>query len=81
MCEQFVEAGFMADADLDSSCLLNKKVRNAQLAQYNFILGMRSRISVKIVGMRDSSIKSYTQMTFSMFNAVAFPFSAVRQPI
>ncbi|XP_038849781.1 threonine--tRNA ligase 1, cytoplasmic-like isoform X3 [Salvelinus namaycush] len=38
MCKQFVEAGFMADADLDSSCLLNKKIRNAQLAQYNFIL-------------------------------------------
>uniref|UniRef100_A0A8C4IG91 threonine--tRNA ligase n=1 Tax=Dicentrarchus labrax TaxID=13489 RepID=A0A8C4IG91_DICLA len=35
---QFTEAGFMADADLDSSCLLNKKIRNAQLAQYNFIL-------------------------------------------
>lgn len=29
----------MAEADLDSSCLLNKKIRNAQLAQYNFILG------------------------------------------
>uniref|UniRef100_A0A8C7SQD4 threonine--tRNA ligase n=1 Tax=Oncorhynchus mykiss TaxID=8022 RepID=A0A8C7SQD4_ONCMY len=41
MCKQFVEAGFMADADLDSSCLLNKKIRNAQLAQYNFILGKK----------------------------------------
>lgn len=39
LCKQFVEAGFMADADLDSGCLLNKKIRNAQLAQYNFILG------------------------------------------
>ncbi|KPP66493.1 hypothetical protein Z043_114998, partial [Scleropages formosus] len=38
VCKQFVEAGFMADVDLDSSCLLNKKIRNAQLAQYNFIL-------------------------------------------
>ncbi|KAG9338028.1 hypothetical protein JZ751_027191 [Albula glossodonta] len=38
MLVPFVEAGFMADADLDSSCLLNKKIRNAQLAQYNFIL-------------------------------------------
>nr|XP_015198925.1 PREDICTED: probable threonine--tRNA ligase 2, cytoplasmic [Lepisosteus oculatus] len=38
VCQQFVEAGFMADVDLDSSCLLNKKIRNAQLAQYNFIL-------------------------------------------
>uniref|UniRef100_A0A7N6AQ63 threonine--tRNA ligase n=1 Tax=Anabas testudineus TaxID=64144 RepID=A0A7N6AQ63_ANATE len=32
------QAGFMADSDLDSGCLLNKKIRNAQLAQYNFIL-------------------------------------------
>ena len=39
VCKQFTEAGFMADADLDSGCLLNKKIRNAQLAQYNFILG------------------------------------------
>uniref|UniRef100_A0A8C6PVE3 threonine--tRNA ligase n=1 Tax=Nothobranchius furzeri TaxID=105023 RepID=A0A8C6PVE3_NOTFU len=38
VCKQFTEAGFMADADLDSGCLLNKKIRNAQLAQYNFIL-------------------------------------------
>lgn len=29
----------MADVDLDDSCTLNKKIRNAQLAQYNFILG------------------------------------------
>lgn len=39
VCKQFTQAGFMADADLDSGCLLNKKIRNAQLAQYNFILG------------------------------------------
>ncbi|XP_055087352.1 threonine--tRNA ligase 1, cytoplasmic [Periophthalmus magnuspinnatus] len=38
VCKQFTYAGFNADADLDSSCLLNKKIRNAQLAQYNFIL-------------------------------------------
>lgn len=29
----------MADADLDPGCLLSQKIRNAQLAQYNFILG------------------------------------------
>lgn len=39
VCKQFTEAGFMADVDLDSGCLLNKKIRNAQLGQYNFILG------------------------------------------
>ncbi|NXP32983.1 SYTC2 ligase, partial [Leiothrix lutea] len=38
VCNQFFEAGFMSDVDLDQSCTLNKKIRNAQLAQYNFIL-------------------------------------------
>lgn len=33
----FFEEGFMADVDLDHSCTLNKKIQNAQLAQYNFI--------------------------------------------
>lgn len=33
----FSEEGFMADIDLDHSCTLNKKIQNAQLAQYNFI--------------------------------------------
>ncbi|XP_076643790.1 threonine--tRNA ligase isoform X1 [Halictus rubicundus] len=32
------EAGFMAEVDTDASDTLNKKVRNAQLAQFNFIL-------------------------------------------
>ncbi|KAM4708865.1 threonine--tRNA ligase 1, cytoplasmic isoform 3-T3 [Discoglossus pictus] len=36
--EQFHHAGLMADVDLDPGCTLNKKIRNAQLAQYNFIL-------------------------------------------
>ncbi|XP_044135655.1 threonine--tRNA ligase 2, cytoplasmic-like isoform X1 [Bufo gargarizans] len=37
VCKEFFVAGFMADVDLDHSCTLNKKIRNAQLAQYNFI--------------------------------------------
>ncbi|XP_046278248.1 threonine--tRNA ligase 1, cytoplasmic isoform X2 [Marmota monax] len=36
--QQFHDAMFMADIDLDPGCTLNKKIRNAQLAQYNFIL-------------------------------------------
>ncbi|GAB6019013.1 Threonine--tRNA ligase 1, cytoplasmic [Chamberlinius hualienensis] len=32
------EAGFMVDVELDSGTTLNKKIRNAQLAQYNFVL-------------------------------------------
>lgn len=34
-------AGYMADVDLDHGTTLNKKIRNAQLAQYNFIFGKR----------------------------------------
>ena len=33
------KAGFCCDADTDDSNSFNKKVRNAQLAQYNFIFG------------------------------------------
>lgn len=32
-------AGFCCDTDVDDSNTMNKKVRNAQLAQYNFIFG------------------------------------------
>ena len=32
-------AGYLADVDLDHGTTLNKKIRNAQLAQYNFIFG------------------------------------------
>uniref|UniRef100_A0A8C0R546 threonine--tRNA ligase n=1 Tax=Canis lupus dingo TaxID=286419 RepID=A0A8C0R546_CANLU len=42
----FFEEGFMADVDLDHSCTLNKKIRNAQLAQYNFILGNLSFLQI-----------------------------------
>ncbi|EUB58347.1 Threonine--tRNA ligase, cytoplasmic [Echinococcus granulosus] len=35
---QLHEAGFMANIDTDPGRTLNKKVRNGQLAQYNFIL-------------------------------------------
>ncbi|CAL8350034.1 unnamed protein product [Merluccius merluccius] len=59
ICKQFVEAGFMADADLDSSCLLNKKIRNAQLAQYNFILvvGEKEKMTNSVnVRTRDNKV-------------------------
>lgn len=32
-------AGFMSEVDTDHGDTLNKKVRNAQLSQFNFILG------------------------------------------
>lgn len=37
--KQIQEAGFLCDHDLDSGTTMNKKIRNAQLAQYNFIFG------------------------------------------
>ena len=37
--EKVWQAGFMVDVDLDHGTTLNKKIRNAQLAQYNFIFG------------------------------------------
>ncbi|KAA0715300.1 Threonine--tRNA ligase, cytoplasmic [Triplophysa tibetana] len=59
VCKRFVEAGFMADADLDSGCLLNKKIRNAQLSQYNFILvvGEKERLTNSVnVRTRDNKV-------------------------
>ncbi|XP_041081965.1 threonine--tRNA ligase 1, cytoplasmic-like isoform X1 [Polyodon spathula] len=59
VCSQCVEAGFMADVDLDAGCLLNKKIRNAQLAQYNFILvvGEKEKASGAVnVRTRDNKV-------------------------
>ena len=39
MAQQLHRSGFCSDVDLDHGDTLNKKIRNAQLAQYNFILG------------------------------------------
>ncbi|XP_046472210.1 threonine--tRNA ligase 1, cytoplasmic isoform X2 [Neodiprion pinetum] len=36
--QQLWDAGFMAEADVDPGDTLNKKIRNAQLAQFNFII-------------------------------------------
>lgn len=37
--QQFREAGFMVDLSEDQGATLNKKIRSAQLAQYNYIFG------------------------------------------
>lgn len=37
--QQFHEAGFMVDMNDDQGATLNKKIRSAQLAQYNYIFG------------------------------------------
>lgn len=39
MCEEIHNAGFICDMDVDQGDTMNKKIRNAQVAQYNFIFG------------------------------------------
>ncbi|XP_057578521.1 threonine--tRNA ligase 2, cytoplasmic isoform X2 [Hippopotamus amphibius kiboko] len=56
---EFFDEGFMVDVDLDHSCTLNKKIRNAQLAQYNFILVVGEKEKTNnavIVRTRDNKI-------------------------
>lgn len=47
--KKLYEAGFMSEVDTDPGDTLNKKIRNAQLAQFNFILGNVANISNYIV--------------------------------
>lgn len=57
--QEFHDAGFMSDVDLDPGCTLNKKIRNAQLAQYNFILvvGEKEKTSNTVnVRTRDNKV-------------------------
>uniref|UniRef100_A0A7N8X488 threonine--tRNA ligase n=1 Tax=Mastacembelus armatus TaxID=205130 RepID=A0A7N8X488_9TELE len=57
--QEFHNSGFMADVDLDPGCTLNKKIRNAQLAQYNFILvvGEKEKTSNTVnVRTRDNKV-------------------------
>ncbi|XP_058398280.1 threonine--tRNA ligase 2, cytoplasmic isoform X1 [Diceros bicornis minor] len=63
---EFFEEGFMADVDLDHSCTLNKKIRNAQLAQYNFILvvGEKEKTNNAVnVRTRDNKIHGEISVT------------------
>lgn len=57
--QEFHKSGFMTDVDLDPGCTLNKKIRNAQLAQYNFILvvGEKEKTSNTVnVRTRDNKV-------------------------
>uniref|UniRef100_A0A4W6EU98 threonine--tRNA ligase n=1 Tax=Lates calcarifer TaxID=8187 RepID=A0A4W6EU98_LATCA len=57
--QEFHSSGFMTDVDLDPGCTLNKKIRNAQLAQYNFILvvGEKEKTSNTVnVRTRDNKV-------------------------
>lgn len=39
--KRLYDAGFMCEVDIDAGDTMNKKIRNAQLAQFNFILGKK----------------------------------------
>uniref|UniRef100_A0A8L0DW02 threonine--tRNA ligase n=1 Tax=Oncorhynchus mykiss TaxID=8022 RepID=A0A8L0DW02_ONCMY len=57
--DDFHRGGLMTDIDCDASCTLNKKIRNAQLAQYNFILvvGEKEKTSETVnVRTRDNKV-------------------------
>uniref|UniRef100_A0A7N5ZXY2 threonine--tRNA ligase n=1 Tax=Anabas testudineus TaxID=64144 RepID=A0A7N5ZXY2_ANATE len=57
--KEFHNSGLMTDVDLDPGCTLNKKIRNAQLAQYNFILvvGEKEKTSNTVnVRTRDNKV-------------------------
>lgn len=45
------DAGFMTEVDTDAGDTMNKKIRNAQLAQFNFILGKEAfhEIILKVI--------------------------------
>lgn len=49
--DRLLEEGFMAECELDPGLTLNKKVRNAEVAKYNFIL---------VVGNKEAEAKSVT---------------------
>lgn len=57
--QQLHDVGFMAECDTDASDTMNKKIRNAQLAQFNFILvvGEREKSSNTVnVRTRDNKV-------------------------
>ncbi|XP_046398600.1 threonine--tRNA ligase 1, cytoplasmic isoform X2 [Ischnura elegans] len=57
--EEIFQAGFACDVDVDAGDTMNKKIRNAQLAQYNFIMvvGEREKTSETVnVRTRDNIV-------------------------
>lgn len=63
--QEFHISGLMSDVDLDPGCTLNKKIRNAQLAQYNFILvvGEKEKMSETVnVRTRDNKVHGERSM-------------------
>uniref|UniRef100_A0A4W3K0K2 threonine--tRNA ligase n=1 Tax=Callorhinchus milii TaxID=7868 RepID=A0A4W3K0K2_CALMI len=64
--QQFHDSGLMTDVDLDQGSTLNKKIRNAQLAQYNFILVLGEKEkSSETVNVRTRDNKVHGERTIS----------------
>lgn len=65
--DRLIEEGFMAECELDPGLTLNKKVRNAEVAKYNFIL---------VVGNKEAEAESVT-VRISADKKVPQPFVSV----
>lgn len=63
---QLKDAGFICDTDLDSGTTLNKKVRNSQLAHYNFIFVVGEKeLENQTVNVRTRDNKVHGEHTIS----------------
>lgn len=51
--QEFRQAGFLVDLNSDQSATLNKKIRAAQLSQYNYIFGKGSNESGSLLNYRN----------------------------
>ena len=81
VCSEFFEAGFMSDVDLDQSCTLNKKIRNAQLAQYNFILVVGEKEKANhAVNVRTRDNKVHGEISVSSAIEKLKKFKSLRLP-
>lgn len=59
VCQEINRAGFICDMDVDQGDTMNKKIRNAQIAQYNFIfvVGEREKTAGTVnVRTRDNKV-------------------------
>uniref|UniRef100_A0A8C0ENW3 threonine--tRNA ligase n=1 Tax=Bubo bubo TaxID=30461 RepID=A0A8C0ENW3_BUBBB len=80
--QHFHDAGLMADVDVDPGCTLNKKIRNAQLAQYNFILvvGEKEKASGTVnIRTRDNKVHGERTIADTMERLLELKCSRSRQ--
>lgn len=66
VAQQLYEAGFMAESDTDDGDTMNKKIRNAQLGHYNFILVVGDKEkSANTVNVRTRDNKVHGEFTIA----------------